>query len=102
MYILNTSFHVDRGKGELLCRLIKAQLIPALTASGKLHTPLLLQILVEVDPQVESYSLQLQGEDLEAASEELDNASDVMQQIAAKCGGAEHLLYFTTPMCVME
>lgn len=102
MYIISTSFHVDRDRFDTLADFLSLRILPALAPYPHIQDPVILEILVEVDPTVRSLSLQFRTPDLEAASNTLDTvAAPLIAEITAKCGGAQHLLSFTTPMRVI-
>lgn len=101
MYIINTSFHVDCSHFDTLVSFIKSTLIPSQIKSNSLREPLLLEILVEVDPELRSLSLQFHTDDINAGMEAIEASAPLMADITKQCGGAEHLLSFTTPMAVI-
>lgn len=102
MYLINTSFHVDNQHRDALVGFIRSTIIPAAIASDTLSNPILLEILIEVDPAISSLSLQFSSDDLDRAMECVDTTlAPLYAEITTRCGGAEHLIHFTTPMRVL-
>ncbi|MDE7394088.1 MAG: DUF4286 family protein [Muribaculaceae bacterium] len=103
MYILNTSFHIDHAHFSRAVDFVKQQLIPALTESGVVTDPLLLELLIDVDPAMRSFSLQLHTADIEKAAELLDaKGQPLIAELIKSCGGPEHAVTFTTPMQIID
>lgn len=103
MYLINTSFHIAAEKYHLLVETLKEELIPRAVASQILREPLLLDIMVDIDPELRSVSLQFRAKDPEEAMSALEEiAGPIISALTKECGGADKLLSFTTPMKVIN
>lgn len=100
MYLINTSFHVHTPIADTVVDAIRSEFIPLISSCGLFGNPLLVKILLDVDPDIRAYSLQMTANDLNAALEWLQgSASDFFTRLTARHG--EAVLYFTTPMQVI-
>ena len=103
MYLLNTSIHVDRPHYDTAVSLVKNELIPALSATGLFRDLLLFDLLIDVDPSMKSFTLQMRSADLDAATDALDRVgAPIIEQLIKNCGGPEHAVTFTTPMRIID
>lgn len=68
MILLNTSFHVLKTLAQDFETWAREVYIPAVKESGIFGQPQLLRILVEVDPALASYSIQMPSPSLEEAT----------------------------------
>jgi hypothetical protein len=99
MYLINTSFHVHTPIYDEVLGRVADSLVPAMTASGLFRQPLMGHILVEVDQDSRSFTLQALADDLDAALAWLQSAPMLTQLTRDYPGRA---LFFTTPMEVIK
>lgn len=97
MYIINTSFHAGHSIADLIIDEIQSQLIPAMTRSALFSDITMAEILVSVDPNCFSFTLQSSTADLDKAMNWLRNEGQEFFDGLHKRYG-ENVVYFTTPM----
>lgn len=101
MYIINTSFHARHNIADTIIDEIQAQLIPAMTNSALFSDIAMAEILVTVDPNCFSFTLQSRTADLEKAMEWLQSEGQKFYIDLHKRYG-ENVVHFTTPMRLLK
>lgn len=97
MYLINTSFHADKKVAEGIIGLVKTDLKEKMAASGIFTHVTMAEILVEVDPECTSFTLQAFAQDLTQAMDWLqNNAREFFDKLHLEYNGK--VVYFTTPM----
>lgn len=100
MYLINTSFHAERSVAAAVIDSVGSQLRPLMTASGLFTDLLMAEILVEVDPDCVSFTLQGKTSDIEKATSWLhDEAQEYFDNLQRNYSGK--VVYFTTPMRIL-
>lgn len=100
MYLINTSFHIHEPISAEVVSAIREELIPAVRRSGLFGEPQFLRIMLEIDPSLRAYSLQMTANDPESAMAWLEGEGGTFFQRLTQSYG-ERLVYFTTPMKVL-
>lgn len=100
MYLINTSFHAEKQVAEEIIVHVKTVLKAIMSDSGIFTGITMAEILVEVDPECTSFTLQAFAEDLAQAMDWLQNhAQEFFGKLHHKYNGK--VVYFTTPMKVI-
>lgn len=97
MFLINTSFHVDKALYDEAVDLVKSKYVPMLESSGVFFEPLTVSILSEIDPDCRSFAIQAKADSLDAAGEWLDGPGALFFGSLRKQYG-DRCLFFTTPM----
>lgn len=98
-YLINTSFHADLGVADALRADVAANLASLANMSGLFSEPLMANILVKADENVESFTLQFKAADLDAAMRWFAPegvGGQYLASLTAKYG--QRIAFFTTPM----
>lgn len=99
MYLINTSFHIHRDIADDVLSQVRTRLMTDMERSGIFSNLLLADILVEVDPESRSFTLQGFATDLQKGLDMLMSNpffGDLQQKYGKKT------LFFTTPMKVLD
>ena len=99
MYLINTSFHIHRDIAEDVLARVRTRLMADMERSGVFSNLLLADILVEVDPESRSFTLQGLAPDLQKGLDMLMSNplfGDLQQKYGKKA------VFFTTPMKVID
>ncbi len=97
MILLNTSFHVLKSLTRDFETWAKDVYIPAVKGSGIFGEPQFLRILVEVDPALASYSIQMPSPSLEEATRWHDETAALLRDDLRSRWG-ENIVWFSTFM----
>lgn len=101
MYLINTSFHAERSVAGMIVEKVNTQLKSLMTASGLYSNIIMAEIMVDVDPDCDSFTLQGFAEDVEKAMSWLQNeARPFFDELHSKYNGK--VVYFTTPMKIIK
>lgn len=101
MYLINTSFHAERSVADAIIEEVRTGLMPKMQASTLFSQLLMAEILVEVDPDCKSFTLQ-------GLTPDLDKAMEWLHSDGATCFAELHrrygqkVVFFTTPMQVIN
>lgn len=101
MYLINTSFHAGHAVAAEVIDDVRSQLQPMMEKSGLFTDLLMAEILVEVDPDCKSFTIQ-------GITADLDKAMEWMQDTAASFFSHLHhdysgnVVFFTTPMNIIN
>lgn len=97
MYLINTSFHAEKNVAENIIEMVRTGLKEKMSSSGIFSDITMAEILVEVDPECISFTLQAFARDLSQAMDWLQNdAREFFDRIHHDYNGK--VVYFTTPM----
>ncbi len=97
MYVLNTSFHVDKSIEDRFLNILRRDYIPAIKNSGAFSGVSLMRILLEVEEGVSSFALGLRTTDMVKAMEWYDGEGAELR-VAMHRDFGEKLVFFTTCM----
>lgn len=100
MYLINTSFHVHTLIFDEALSRVREEYIPEILQSGVFSEPLLSLILINVDQDCRSFSLQMKAESLEAAQAWLADRGGLFLSALGKQWG-DRIVTFTTPMKII-
>lgn len=101
MYLINTSFHAGRPVAEAVTGDVRSLLMPLMTASGLFTDIVMAEILVEVDPDCKSFTLQGKADDLDKAMEWFQHeGQEFFNGLHRRYG--HNVVYFTTPMRIIQ
>ncbi|MDE7136703.1 MAG: DUF4286 family protein [Muribaculaceae bacterium] len=97
-YLINTSFHADKGVVDALRAEVAANFASMATASGIFEDPIMANILVQTEENVVSFTLQFKASDLNKALQWIyqGEGGEYLASLSAKYG--QRMAYFTTPM----
>ena len=101
MYIINTSFHAGQSIADAVINDVRSLLMPLMSESKLFHDLAMAEILVEVDPDCRSFTLQGIAHDLDKALEWLGNEGQTFFNGLHKRYG-NNVVHFTTPMRIMQ
>lgn len=101
MYIINTSFHTAHSIANEIIGKIQSELVPAMTKSALFSDITMAEILVTVDPNCYSFTLQCKANDYEKAIGWLQGEGQEFYAELHKCYG-ENVVFFTTPMRLLK
>ncbi len=97
MYIINTSFHAGRPIADSIIGDIRAGLMTMMAESTLFTDIIMAEILVEVDPDCKSFTLQGKASDLDKAMEWFQSkGQEFLNRLHRDYG--QNVVYFTTPM----
>ncbi|MDE6198948.1 MAG: DUF4286 family protein [Muribaculaceae bacterium] len=100
MYLINTSFHAARNVAETIVGDVRSRLVPLMEKSSLFTDIIMAEILVEVDPECMSFTLQGIAQDLDKAMEWMQHdAQEFFNGLQMRYGN--NVVHFTTPMRVM-
>lgn len=101
MYLINTSFHAGLPVADAVTGDVRSLLMPLMTASGLFSDIMMAEILVEVDPDCKSFTLQGKADDLDKAMEWFQHeGQEFFNGLHRRYG--HNLVYFTTPMRIIQ
>lgn len=101
MYLINTSFHAGRPVADAVTGDVRSLLMPLMTASGLFTDIVMAEILVEVDPDCKSFTLQGKADDLDKAMEWFQHeGQEFFNGLHRRYG--HNVVYFTTPMRIIQ
>lgn len=101
MYLVNTSFHAERSVAGIIIDKVRTQLKPRMSECGLFTGVIMAEIMVDVDPDCVSFTLQGFADDLDKAMSWLQNdARPFFDELHLKYDGKT--VYFTTPMKVID
>ena len=100
MYIINTSFHAGRAVADTVIGDVRTQLVPMMEKSSLFTAITMAEILVEVDPDCKSFTLQCIADDLDKAMEWMQGEGQEFFNGLFKRYG-HNVVYFTTPMRII-
>lgn len=101
MYLINTSFHAGRPVADAVTSDVRSLLMPLMTASGLFTDIVMAEILVEVDPDCKSFTLQGKADDLDKAMEWFQHeGQEFFNGLHRRYG--HNVVYFTTPMRIIQ
>lgn len=101
MYIINTSFHAGRPVAGSVIGDVRSIMIPLMEKSALFTDIVMAEILVEVDPDCTSFTLQAVAADLDKAMEWLrGEGQEFFNGLHRRYGN--NIVYFTTPMRILE
>lgn len=101
MYLLNTSFHAGLPVADAVTGDVRSLLMPLMTASGLFSDIMMAEILVEVDPDCKSFTLQGKADDLDKAMEWFQHeGQEFFNGLHRRYG--HNVVYFTTPMRIIQ
>ena len=101
MYLINTSFHAGHTVAGKVIEDVRSRLKPLMEQSGLFSNMMMAEILVEVDPDCKSFTLQ-------GITADLDKAMEWMQETAGDFFSGLHrdyagnVVFFTTPMNIIQ
>lgn len=101
MYIINTSFHTGHSIANEIIGKIQSKLIPLMTKSSLFSDITMAEILIAVDPNCYSFTLQSKTSDFKQAMEWLQAEGQKFYAELQKCYG-ENVVFFTTPMRLLK
>ncbi|MBR6745770.1 MAG: DUF4286 family protein [Muribaculaceae bacterium] len=101
MYIINTSFHTGHSIANEIIGKIQSELIPSMRKSSLFSDITMAEILIAVDPNCYSFTLQSKTNDFEQAMEWLQAEAQKFYAELQKCYG-ENVVFFTTPMRMLK
>lgn len=100
MYLINTSFHAGLPVADAVTGDVRSLLMPLMTASGLFSDIMMAEILVEVDPDCKSFTLQGKADDLDKAMEWFQHeGQEFFNGLHRRYG--QNVVYFTTPMRII-
>lgn len=100
MYLINTSFHAGLPVADAVTGDVRSLLMPLMTASGLFSDIMMAEILVEVDPDCKSFTLQGKADDLDKAMEWFQHeGQEFFNGLHRRYG--HNVVYFTTPMRII-
>lgn len=100
MYLINTSFHAGLPVADAVTGDVRSLLMPLMTASGLFTDLVMAEILVEVDPDCKSFTLQGKADDLDKAMEWFQHeGQEFFNGLHRRYG--QNVVYFTTPMRII-
>lgn len=97
MILLNTSFHVLKSLAQDFETWAREVYIPAVKESGIFGQPQLLRLLVEVDPALASFSIQMPSPSLDEATRWHDETAALLHDDLRSRWG-DNVVYFSTFM----
>ena len=101
MYIINTSFHAGRQIADAVINDVRNSLMPLMSGSNLFHDIAMAEILVDVDPDCRSFTLQGLAHDLDKALDWLGGeGQDFFNELHKRYGN--NVVHFTTPMRIMQ
>lgn len=96
-FILNTSFHIDRKHVPQFIDWAKNTYIPQALNSGLFSNPLFTHLLIEVEPNTDSFAIHLKTKDIEKAMAWHDSTAASLKE-KLHIDTDKTVLYFTTYM----
>ncbi|MDE6317627.1 MAG: DUF4286 family protein [Muribaculaceae bacterium] len=101
MYLINTSFHAERSVADAIMEELRSGLMSKMEASTLFTGLLMAEILVEVDPECKSFTLQGMSGDLDKAVEWLHTeGASCLSELHKRYG--QKVVFFTTPMKIIQ
>lgn len=101
MFVLNTTFHVDKSVEEDFFLWLKSRYLPVATLSGLFASSSVMRLMLEVEEGFSGFALGMRTSDIEAAVEWYDSVGERLRtELTEKFG--ERLVYFTTCMEEIE
>lgn len=98
MYLIATSFHIEKSIADEAVEIIRNELAKAMSDSGIFNNIFFGSILVDVDPSLKSFTLQAAADNLDEALGWLQEGDGVQHQVNLRRKFGERVVWFTTPM----
>lgn len=100
MYLINTSFHASKPIADAVIGDVRTILMPLMAGSLLFTDIVMAEILVEVDPDCKSFTLQGKADDLDKAMEWFQHeGQEFFNGLHRRYG--QNVVYFTTPMRII-
>ena len=100
MYLINTSFHAAKPIADAVIGDVRTILMPLMAGSSLFTDIVMAEILVEVDPDCKSFTLQGKADDLDKAMEWFQHeGQEFFNGLHRRYG--QYVVYFTTPMRII-
>lgn len=100
MHLINTSFHAAKPIADAIIGDVRTILMPLMTGSSLFTDIVMAEILVEVDPDCMSFTLQGKADDLDKAMEWFQHeGQEFFNGLHRRY--EQNVVYFTTPMRII-
>ena len=100
MHLINTSFHAAKPIADDIIGDVRTILMPLMAGSSLFTDIVMAEILVEVDPDCMSFTLQGKADDLDKAMEWFQHeGQEFFNGLHRRYG--QNVVYFTTPMRII-
>lgn len=100
MHLINTSFHASKPIADAIIGDVRTILMPLMAGSSLFTDIVIAEILVEVDPDCKSFTLQGKADDLDKAMEWFQHeGQEFFNGLHRRYG--QNVVYFTTPMRII-
>lgn len=100
MHLINTSFHAAMPIADAIFGDVRTILMPLMAGSSLFTDIVMAEILVEVDPDCMSFTLQGKADDLDKAMEWFQHeGQEFFNGLHRRYG--QNVVYFTTPMRII-
>ena len=101
MILFNTSFHTLNSVSDKFHRWITETYLPAITRNDRLGTPTVLKILLQTDPECQSFAVQFTADDENTARLwEENEGADLYEAIRHEFG--DSVMFFHTHMEILS